>query len=255
LRVRLIRHATLRVEMAGRVLLVDPMLDEVGARGPVAGTENERRNPLVPLPISVEEVLEGIDAVLVTHLHADHLDEAAVRALPPSLPLFCQAEDEAALRDRGFTDARPLQLDGAVADLDGISVTRTPARHGRGEVGEKMAPASGFVLSAEGEPTLYVAGDSIWADEVATAISRHEPHVTVVNAGAAQFLEGGPITMDAADVCDVAQTAPSTQVVAVHMEAINHCLLTRAELRAKLASLGLAAWVPVPEDGEELTFD
>jgi L-ascorbate metabolism protein UlaG (beta-lactamase superfamily) len=83
-RVRLVRHATLRVEVAGRVLLVDPMLDDVGARSPVAGTANERRNPLVPLPMRVEEVVAGVDAVLVTHLHADHFDEAAIRALPPS---------------------------------------------------------------------------------------------------------------------------------------------------------------------------
>ena len=254
MRVRLIRHATLRVEVAGQVVLVDPMLDEVGARGPVTGTANERRNPLVALPAPVEEVLDGIDAVLVTHLHADHLDEAAIRALPPSLPLFCQSEDAAELGGKGFADVRPLP-DGEAADFDGISIRRTPARHGRGEVGEKMAPASGFVIAAEGEPTLYIAGDSIWADEVAGVISRHEPHVTVVNAGAAQFLSGGTITMDAADVCDVAQNAPSTQVVAVHMEAINHCLLTRDDLRTKLASLGLAAWVRVPEDGEELVFD
>jgi hypothetical protein len=39
------------------------------------------------------------------------------------------------------------------------------------------------------------------------------------------------------------------------MEAINHCLLTREELRTKLASLGLAAWVRIPEDGDELAFD
>jgi hypothetical protein len=140
-------------------------------------------------------------------------------------------------------------------DFAGVGVTRTPARHGRGEVGEKMAPASGFVLAAEGEPTLYVAGDSIWADEVAGVISRHAPQVTVVNAGAAQFLEGGPITMDADDVCHLAQSAPSAQVVAVHMEAINHCLLTRDDLRQELAGAGLAARVMVPEDGEETAFD
>src|SRR4051795_12626971 len=100
--------------MAGQVLLVDPMLDDAGARRGGAGTENERRNPLVPLPVPAAQVVEGVDAVLVTHLHADHLDEAAIRALPPSLPLFCQAEDEATLRGRGFADVRPLQLDAAL---------------------------------------------------------------------------------------------------------------------------------------------
>jgi L-ascorbate metabolism protein UlaG (beta-lactamase superfamily) len=252
--VRLIRHATLRVEMAGRVLLVDPMLDEVGAREPVVGTENTRRNPLVPLPIAAAEVVSGVDAVLLTHLHADHFDEAAASALRTSLPLFCQTEDATDLRRRGFSDVRPLAV-GEALDFDGLSVARTRALHGRGEVGARMAPASGYVLAAEGEPKLYVAGDSIWAGEVAEALARHQPDVTVVNAGAAQFVEGGPITMDAADVCDIAQGAPSTQVVAVHMEAINHCLLSREELRGKLASLGLAAWVRVPEDGEELVFD
>ncbi|HEY0630643.1 MAG TPA: MBL fold metallo-hydrolase [Thermoleophilaceae bacterium] len=253
MRLRLIRHATLRVEFAGLQLLVDPMLDETGARPAVENTANDRRNPLVPLPVPAAEVVAGVDAVLVTHLHADHLDTGAVEALDLGVPLFCQPEDEAALRERGFTDVRPV--DAAAPFGEGLLISRTAARHGSGEVGERMAPASGFVLAADAEPTLYVAGDTIWCDEVAAALAAHQPDVTVVNAGAAQFLEGGPITMDAADVIDLAQGVPSTQVVAVHMEAINHCLLTRDELRRHLRRMGLAAWVLVPEDGEETLFD
>jgi len=54
--------------------------------------------------------------------------------------------------------------------------------------------------------------------------------VIVVNAGGARFLEGDPITMMPQDVIHVCKAAPHAQVIAVHMEAINHCLLTRGEL-------------------------
>ena len=126
---RLIRHATLRLEVAGRRLLVDPMLDPAGARPPVEDTENDRRNPLVELPEPPEVVVEGIDAVLVTHLHRDHFDETAAALLPKDVPLLCQPEDVERLRARGFTDLRPVAR---TVELDGIRVTRTPARHGTG---------------------------------------------------------------------------------------------------------------------------
>jgi L-ascorbate metabolism protein UlaG (beta-lactamase superfamily) len=232
-RITLVRHATLLVELDGRRLLVDPQLDEQGARPAIAGTPSPRPNPLVPLPVPAEEVVRGLDAVLVTHLHRDHLDETAERLLPRDVPVLCQPEDEAHLRSLGLR-ARPV---GESLDWDGLTVWRTGGRHGTGALAERLAPVSGFVLGG-----LYVAGDTVWCEEVAAAIERHRPAVAVVNAGAARFLEGDPITMTAADVREVA--ARVATVVAVHLEAINHCLLTRAELRAE------APRVLVPEDGE-----
>ena len=55
MRLTLIRHATLIVETAGHRLMVDPMLDAAGARGPVRGTPEERPNPLVELPMSAAD--------------------------------------------------------------------------------------------------------------------------------------------------------------------------------------------------------
>jgi L-ascorbate metabolism protein UlaG (beta-lactamase superfamily) len=246
MRLRLIRHATLLVELAGRCVLVDPMLDPARARPPVENTSNDRRNPLVELPEPVELLVRNLDAVLVTHLHADHLDETAVDLLPKDVPLLCQPPDEGVLRDRGFTDVRPVD---AAGELHGITVARTGGRHGTGEIAEMLAPVSGFVLSVPGEPSLYVAGDTVWCDEVAAALDEHRPDVAVLNAGGARFTEGDPITMTAADVEAVAAHVPGTRLVAVHLEAINHCLETRSDLHQRLRDAGLTERVTVPEDG------
>ena len=74
----------------------------------------------------------------------------------------------------------------------------------------------------------------------------------VLNAGAAQFLVGDPITMTADDVAAVCRAAPAARVVAAHMEALNHCRLTRAALREALEVAGLSAQVSIPADGERL---
>lgn len=234
--IQLVRHATLSVSIDGTTLLVDPMLGAPGDIPPIPNTPNDRENPLVPLP----DVDLDYDAVLVTHRHRDHFDDAATDRLDDDVPLLCQPAEADDFRADGFTDVRPVEDS---STLDGILITRTPARHGYGAVGQQMGPVSGFVL--EGDTTLYLAGDTVWYDEVAETIDRRDPDVVVVNAGAARFVDSDPITMDEADVASTVEYA-DCDVIAVHMDAINHCLLTRADLRKAVSD------VLVPEDGERL---
>jgi L-ascorbate metabolism protein UlaG (beta-lactamase superfamily) len=234
-RLTLVRNATLILELSERRILVDPMLDDVGARPPIEKTANPVRNPTVPLPFPAEDVVRGLDAVIVSHRHRDHLDARGEELLPRDVPVFCQPEDEDALRELGL-DARAI-VD--ALDWDGIRTTRTPARHGSGAIADLLAPVSGFVLNG-----LYLAGDTVWYEAVAETIERHEPRVVVVHAGGAQFVEGGLIVMGVDDVREVARRVPT--VVAVHLEALNHCFLSRATLRRE------APGVLVPDDGETL---
>ena len=231
----LVRNATLLLELAGKRVLVDPMLDDEGARPPIDGTRNPVPNPTAPLPMPAEEVVAGLDAVIVTHRHRDHLDGTAEELLPRDVPVFCQPEDEDALRELGV-DARAVDDE---VDWDGLRIVRTPGRHGTGPIADALAPVSGFVLGG-----LYIAGDTVWYEGVEATIERHQPRVAVVNAGGAEFAEGGLVIMGIDDVREVAARVPT--VVAVHLEALNHCYLTRAAIRASLPD------VLVPADGETL---
>jgi L-ascorbate metabolism protein UlaG (beta-lactamase superfamily) len=234
MKLTLVRNATLLLETSGKRILIDPMLDDAGAQPRIEDTENDLRNPLVPLPIPAEDVVAGIDGVVVTHLHEDHFDDRAAELIPPSIPLLTQPGSVDELRQRGFSAA----TDDAHGWL-GLDVARTDGRHGTGEIEEALAPVSGFVLDG-----VYVAGDTIWCDKVAEALERHRPDTVVVNGGGARFVEGDPIVMDAADVRTLRE-ATDARIVVVHLEAINHCLERRDVYRA-------IDGVDVPEDGETL---
>lgn len=234
MRLTLVRNATLLLEIKGRRLLVDPALDDTGARPPVENTRPALRNPLVPLPLPAERLVEALDGALVTHLHRDHLDETGEGLLPRDVPVFCQPADAQRLRALGL-DARPIEQE---LYWNGLRLARTGGRHSLDpSVEPALGPISGFVLG-----DLYIASDSVWCDEVAAALARWQPRIAVVNAGAARFLGSGPISMTAADVAEVTARVPVT--VAVHLEAMNHCPMTRAELRAAVPD------VVVLEDGE-----
>jgi L-ascorbate metabolism protein UlaG (beta-lactamase superfamily) len=233
MQITLVRNATLLLELSGRRLLVDPMLDPAGARPPIEQTANPVRNPTVELPFPAEDVVSGLDAVLVTHCHKDHFDETAERVVPRDVPVFCQPEDEERLRAVGL-DARPVE---DRLDWDGLVLHRTAARHGHGAMAEALAPVSGFVLD-----DLYLAGDTVWYEAVEETIGRLAPRVAVVHAGGASFVEGGLIVMGIDDVREVVARVPV--VVCVHLEAINHCHLSRAELAAAVPG------VVIPRGGE-----
>jgi len=253
--VQQIRNATLVIDYAGKRFLVDPLLAEQGAYPGFAGTANSHlANPLVGLPVPMDELLD-VDAVLVTHLHADHWDEAARRLVSRGLPLFSQNEADAAdLRADGFADVR--LIDGA--RFEGIGLRRTGGQHGSDQVmaviGERMGEVSGVVFSHPLEPTLYVAGDTVWNRHVEDALAAYQPDVVVLNCGDAQVPGLGAIIMDQHDVAKVAQAAPQATIVASHLEAVNHCLLSRADLRRFLDEQSLRSRVQVPDDGETLVF-
>lgn len=247
-----IRNATIHVDFAGLRFLVDPMLATTGAYPGFPGTPNsELRNPLVPLPLPIGKIVD-VDAVILTHLHPDHWDESASAAISRNMPIFTQnAADAAAVRAEGFETVGVL---GPETAFRGVTLTRTGGLHAAPEImevaGEMLGEVSGVVFRHPAERTLYLAGDTVWNDMVRDTLIRYQPEVIILNAGHAQITGLGPILMGTEDVLQVAETMRDATLIASHMEAINHCTLTRAELRAFAAGAGFGNRLLVPGDGE-----
>jgi len=114
-----------------------------------------------------------------------------------------------------------------------------------------MGCGAGFLVRVPGEPTLYLSGDTVLTSLVRETLERERPQVAVVHAGGAQLDVGRPILMSIDEVRSFAALAPG-HVVAVHLEALNHCPTTRAEVRALTTDPNIGDRLRVPEDGETL---
>jgi L-ascorbate metabolism protein UlaG (beta-lactamase superfamily) len=139
-------HATVLVELDGVRVLTDPIL-----RGRVA----HLRRTAAPVPAGVTA---GIDAVLVSHAHWDHLDLPSLARVGRGVRLVVPNGVGGLLRRRGFTEVVELEPGGRTA-VGPVEVAATFADHdgSRGPVGAK-GPALGFLLS--GSRRIYFAGDT-----------------------------------------------------------------------------------------------
>ena len=201
----------------------------------------------------VADILTGVDAYIVTHVHPDHIDMAADGSvgapLDKAVPVFVQSEEDAAvLRRSGFARVEVL---GEETVFAGIRLSKTPGRHG---TIIPCGPSCGVVFRHPDEKTLYVAGDTIWFDGVAESLRRYRPDVVVVNACAAELLDEGRLIMDDADVAALHAARPEARIIVSHMDTVPHAALTRQDMDQALRRRGIREAVFMPDDGQSADF-
>ncbi|RJF41427.1 MBL fold metallo-hydrolase [Actinomyces sp. 2119] len=253
-----IRNATARLTYSGQVFLIDPMLSPKGSLDPFPSLRGSERNPLQDLPLPAKEVVRGIDATIVTHTHIDHWDQEAAHFVPKEIPVFVQNEYDAdTISSAGFTDVRVLE---GTARLGQVVLASVAGQHyDTPELVQPMiertgsADTMGVVLSAEGEPTLYLTGDTVWFAGLEKALDVFAPDVVVANAGG-NSIPGGRLVLDDAEVAQIHRAAPEARIVAVHMEALNHWGTSKERLRQTAAEQGFEGSLLIPDDGQSLVL-
>ena len=153
-RITFLGHATVRIEIDGARLLTDPVL-----RSRLAALMH--RQPVQ----DVARVVDGVDAVLISHFHHDHLDLPSLKLVPGAAEVLLPRPGSSLVKRIGRRRVRDLTA-GEAVDVRGVRVLATPARHRGFRV--PFGPGGdclGYLI--DGSRRIYFAGDTDVFDEMA----------------------------------------------------------------------------------------
>ncbi|MEV4011280.1 MBL fold metallo-hydrolase [Nonomuraea angiospora] len=230
--IRYLGGPTAVLEVGGVRLLTDPTFDAPGdypignraltkTAGPAFGTAE----------------LGAVDAVLLSHdQHPDNLDRAG-RDYLASVPLVLSTGSAAG---RLGASVRALPNWTSVTVGDGLRVTGVPAQHGPDGTEHLVGEVTGFVLSGDGLPTVYVSGDNASLDVVREIAGRFGPvDVALLFAGGARTpLVDGYLTLTSDDAVTAAEILGARHVVPLHFEHWAHFTQGRDTVEKAFAGFG-----------------
>jgi L-ascorbate metabolism protein UlaG (beta-lactamase superfamily) len=223
-------------------ILVDPILYKKHTLKPVKG-RIEQQNPLIDISVN-ESVLKNIDIILLTHLHYDHFDPEIIKFFGINVPIVCSISYKRKLLGLGFSNTFFVKNK---IEINGMEIILVKGKHGTGMVGVSMGKSYGFVLKTKDNNNVYITGDTIWCKSMKKTIEDYNPDYIIGFAGSAT-IKNVHITLDENDIKKILENSPNSKIIVNHMDAWNHCLLTREKLRNFLKNKNLY----VPNDGETL---
>ncbi|HET9771306.1 MAG TPA: MBL fold metallo-hydrolase [Acidimicrobiia bacterium] len=176
-------------------------------------------------PAMQPEDLPQLDAVLLSHLHADHFDRVAKASLDRSLPIVTTSHAAGKLERAGFSAAVPLEHWSTHELIRGdhrLRVTSTPGTHGPGLLGRLLPPVMGSVVELEhaGAVTtrLWITGDVLFRRELGAVRERWpDLDAMVIHLGGTRVF-GFLVTMDGRQGMDLVELIRPGLTVPVHYD-------------------------------------
>ncbi len=235
-RLTLIDGPTLLIEYGGLRILTDPTFDPPQLY-PLGG-ENLRKFNASPIS---PDLLLPIHAVLLSHdQHMDNLDHAGREFLPKAERVI--TTKGGAQRLGGSTVGLIPWATTTVPLPDGrnLVITGTPARHGPVGIEPVTGEVVGFVLSIDGNPDIYVTGDTVWYEGINEVAQRfNNIGLAVLFAGAAQPRGPFNVTMDTNDAIEAATRFKKARMASVHNFGWSHFKQSQEDLQNAFTVVGI----------------
>jgi L-ascorbate metabolism protein UlaG (beta-lactamase superfamily) len=231
MKITMIGHSTVLIEVAGTRILTDPYF---GLRGNPAYA---RPRP----PARTREELSNVDLVLVSHNHFDHVDPRFLRALPQSGPVLAPAASAWMTRLKGgrnVTGLKPWERRAFAA----VSITAVPARH--------VTFTVGYIVEAESKH-VYFAGDTYLAGFMERIGREFRPDVALIPVTTFRI----PMTMGETQAVEAVRRLAPDVVIPIHLGIKPRSPLMRTSdtpegFRERVQQAGLSAKIVILQEGE-----
>jgi L-ascorbate metabolism protein UlaG (beta-lactamase superfamily) len=252
-RITYIGHATLLLQFGEVRVLTDPNFDE----------KLGMFLPRVAAPGVKMSELPRINAILITHAHADHLSFRSLHALPPGIPIYAPPSIARWLQRDGIFNAHPVEP-GQTFRIENISVTTASARHVGARYGlDRWRGAAHMYLLDDGIVSVLFTGDTALTPDamnLAKTISPRRVDVALLPIGFAPrwkqyFFRRGHLT--AADALSMFEQVNARIFIPFHWGTFRHVTSGAHDairvLRLLLESHARASYVKILSPGETLT--
>jgi L-ascorbate metabolism protein UlaG (beta-lactamase superfamily) len=253
--------ATVLLRIGGLRLLTDPMLGPRSANAFVLPKHPSTGEPMAPIARHTDPPiadLGGLNAVIVSHLHADHFDEVAKRRLSKQTYVVAPPSARARLLADGFTNVHcidwgeRLELSAVGGQVD---ITGVPAHHAKGSLDNELGKGNGYLFrwTKRAEPrSLYWTGDAVFSEEMLTLRQTFGAVDTVMVDMGAVGVDGllGRRSMDAEDGMSLLALMRPTLFIPIHHTTFGHYREPIAVLLGRAESAGLGQRLRVPAEGD-----
>lgn len=242
------------LDIGGLRLLTDPTFSPAGVHETTPG------RPLTKTEDAAVAFADigPVDAILLSHdQHADNLDPAGQQVVAGAALTLTTPAAAARLGGtaRGLTSWESVDL--PRPDGGSLTVTAVPARHGPVGCEPLTGDVTGFVLTGDGVPTLYVSGDNAALDLVAEIADRFPRiDVALLFAGAARtsLFDGAPLTLTSHDAAKATVLLGARHVVPLHVRGWAHFTEGPEQISAAFADAGLSDRLHSIAPGASETF-